>query len=98
MEEYYDKINELVLDLLLPARAEKKINKKAFNKFCEILNELENKLKGEEYVPKKVIGIIYFISNSLSTEAMYCKYYDEVFIAAGKVEDMLGKILGAPYC
>ena len=48
MEEYCVKIDELVLDLLVPARTEKKINGPVFEKFYGLLTELENKLRGEE--------------------------------------------------
>ena len=73
MEELYVNINELVQDLLIPARVEKKINKEAFEKFYNILLELENKVKGEEYIPRKIAGLLYFISTSLSAEATNLK-------------------------
>ena len=73
MEELYVNINELVQDLLIPARVEKKINKEAFEKFYNILVELENKVKGEEYIPRKIAGLLYFISASLSAEATNLK-------------------------
>ena len=73
MEELYVNINELVQDLLIPARVEKKINKEAFEKFYNILVELENKVKGEEYIPRKIAGFLYFISTSLSAEATNLK-------------------------
>ena len=73
MEELYVNINELVQDLLIPARVEKKINKEAFEKFYNILVELENKVKGEEYIPRKSAGLLYFISTSLSAEATNLK-------------------------
>lgn len=72
MEELYVNINELVQDLLIPARVEK-INKEAFEKFYNILVELENKVKGEEYIPRKIAGLLYFISTSLSAEATNLK-------------------------
>lgn len=93
MEEYYIKIHELVQDLLIPARVEKKIDREAFERFYNILVELENEVKGKEYIPRKIAGLLYFISNSLSTEATYCNYDDELFIAAANIEDMLDKIL-----
>ena len=73
MEELYVNINELVQDLLIPARVERKINKEAFEKFYNILVELENKVKGEEYIPRKIAGLLYFISTSLSAEATNLK-------------------------
>ena len=76
MEELYVNINELVQDLLIPARVEKKINKEAFEKFYNILVELENKVKGEEYIPRKIAGLLYFISTSLSAEATNLNLYN----------------------
>lgn len=93
MEELYVQINELVQDLLIPARIEKSIDAEAFKKFYVILSKLENKLKGAEYIPRKIAGIFYFIYISLSAEATYCNYNDELFIAVATVEDMVGKIL-----
>lgn len=72
MEEYCVKIDELVLDLLVPARTEKKINIPVFEKFYGLLTELENKLRGEEYIPRKLAGLLYFIYKSLSAEAEHC--------------------------
>ena len=93
MEEFYNKINELAQDLLVTARTEKNITAETFEKFYNILIELEHKMKGEEYIPRKLAGLLYFISTSLSNEANYCNYKDELFIAAAKVEDMVDKIL-----
>lgn len=94
MDELHVKINQLVQDLLIPARTEKKINKETFNKFYHILDELENELKGEEYIPRNIAGILFFIYTSLSAESAYCSYSDELFIATATVEDRLRKILG----
>lgn len=93
MEEYCVKIDELVLDLLVPARTEKKINIPVFEKFYGLLTELENKLRGEEYIPRKLAGLLYFIYKSLSAEAEHCSYEDELFSAAAKLGDMVDKIL-----
>ena len=41
MEDFYERIDELVQDLLIPARTEKTIDKQAFEKFYGILIELE---------------------------------------------------------
>lgn len=93
MENFYVNINELVQDLLIPARTEKKIDIQVYEKFYGILKELENELKGEEYIPRKIAGLLYFIYTSLSAEAEHCSYSDELFIAVAKLEDMLDRIL-----
>lgn len=93
MEDIYSSIDELVQDLLIPARMEKKVNREVFDKFYGILLELENEMKGKEYISRKIAGLLYFISTSMSAEAEYCRYDDELFIAAAKLEDMLDRIL-----
>lgn len=93
MDEFYISINEFVQDLVIPARTEKKIDIQVFEKFYSILTELENELKGEEYIPRKIVGLLYFIYTSLSAEAQHCSYDDELFIAVAKLEDMLDRIL-----
>lgn len=93
MEDFYEKINELVQDLLIPARAEKTIDKQAFEKFYGILIEFEKKMKGEEYVSRKIAGLLFFIYRALSVEAEHCSYNDELFIAVAKLEDMIDRIL-----
>ena len=93
MEDFYEKIDELVQDLLIPARTEKKIDKQVFEKFCGILIELEKEMRGEECIPRKIAGLLFFIYCSLSAEAEHCSYNDELFIAVAKLEDMLDRIL-----
>lgn len=93
MEEFYKKIDELVQDLLVPARTEKKIDKQAFDRFYGILIELEKRMQGEECVPRKIAGLLFFIYRSLSSEAEHCRYNDELFIAVAKLEDKLDRIL-----
>ncbi|MBQ7888385.1 MAG: hypothetical protein IJ356_01350 [Erysipelotrichaceae bacterium] len=93
MEKYYISIDELVQDLLLPARAEKKIDKQAFEKFYRILQELEKEFKGKEFISKKIVGLLFFIYSSLYAEAEHCSYKDDLFIAVVELEDMLNRIL-----
>ncbi|MBP3621089.1 MAG: hypothetical protein J6J16_04955 [Lachnospiraceae bacterium] len=93
MEDFYGRIDELVQDLLIPARTEKTIDKQAFEKFYGILIELEKEMKGEECVPRKIAGLLFFIYRTLSAEAEHCSYNDELFIAVANLEDMLDRIL-----
>lgn len=93
MEDFYENIDELVQDLLIPARTEKKMDTQVFEKFYGILIELEKELKGEECIPRKIAGLLFFVYRSLSADAEHCSYNDELFIAVTKLEDMLDKIL-----
>ena len=70
MDTYYDQINQLVQDLLIPARVEKTIDKKTFECFYEILVKLENEVQGEEKISRKIVGLLFFIYCSLSDEVV----------------------------
>lgn len=92
MDSYYEQINELVQDLLIPARMDKSIDKEVFEKFCEILNNIENEVRGKENIPRRIVGLLFFIYCSLSDEVVSNNYKDELFIAVGKLEDILDRI------
>ncbi len=92
MDKYYEQINELVQDLLIPARTQKIIDKDAFKKFCDILEEIKNEVQGKDSIPRKLAGLIFFIYCSLSDEVVINDYKDELFRAVGKLEDILDKI------
>lgn len=93
METFYTDIDGLVQDLLIPARTEKKLNTQAFEKLYDILIELEKELKGKEYMPRRIAGLLFFVYRSLSADAEHCSYSDELFLAVAKLEDMLDRIL-----
>ena len=94
MDTYYEQINDLVLDLLLPARTEKVLNKEALQKFLEILEKIENEVRGKESIQRNVAGLVFFIYRSLSDEVMTDDYKNELFRAVGELEDMLTRYLG----
>lgn len=93
MEEIYKEIDDLIQDLLVPARTEKRIDGKTLEKFYSILTELEKEMKGKEVISRKIAGILYFIYVSLSSEITQYNYNDELFMAVARIEDMLDKIL-----
>lgn len=92
MDNYYDQINELVQDLLIPARMEKIINKKAFEDFYEILIKIEKEVQGKENISRKIVGLLFFIYCSLSDNVVTNDYKDELFRAVGELEDILDRI------
>ena len=92
MDIYYSSINELVQDILVPVRTEKKIDKQTFDKFYSTLIELEHELSGQEFMPRKIAGLLFFIYRLLSEETQYCNYNDELFLAVAKLEDILDRI------
>ena len=96
METIYAQIDELIIDLLVPARTKKTIDQETFQRFWLLLEEIEKKVRDEEYISKKIVGILFFIYTQLSTEASYCDYTDELFIAVGRLEGMLDNIFDSP--
>lgn len=92
MDRYYAQINELVQDLLIPARTQKIIDKEAFERFYNILERIENEVRGKDSIPRKIVGLIFFIYCSLSDEVVTNDYKDELFRAVGKLEGILDKI------
>ena len=79
MDEYYGQINGLILDLLIPVRTEKKLNKEVFLKLCDILEKIEDEVRGKESIQRNIAGLIFFIYRSLSDEVVTNDYKNELF-------------------
>ncbi|WP_167958741.1 hypothetical protein [Anaerosporobacter faecicola] len=92
MENYYEKINNLVQDLLIPARVEKKLNEEAFASLCEILEELEREYIGKDNIPRNIVGLLFFVYCSLECEMKIDDYRDKLFLAVGKMGNYLDNI------
>jgi len=91
---FVQRIDDLIVDILVPARTEKKIYKPAFEKFEIILDEIESYYKDQKTIDKSVISVLFFIFNSLSAEAQYCNPKDELFLKTIYLEDKLEIIFG----
>lgn len=91
---FLQRIDELIVDILVPARTEKKIYKPAFEKFEAILDEIELYYKDKDTIDKSVVSLLFFIFNSLSSEAQYCEPKDELFLKTIHLEDKLEMIFG----
>lgn len=92
MDKYYEQIDFLVQDLLIPARTQKVINKEVFDKFYNILLEIEKEVQGKKDISRKIAGLLFFIYRSLSDAVTINDYTDELFQAVGKLEDILDRI------
>ncbi len=93
MIEIEESINKLTVDLLVPIRASKSINREAFDKLYLLLDELKVLIKGEILINRKLAGVLFFIYTTVSAEAKHANYPDHIFIEAGMLEDYLSKIL-----
>lgn len=97
MDEFYDRVNELVVDLLVPARITKVLNREAYEKLCAVLQEIDDAVKGKEDIPQKLAGLLFFLYCSLSDQIKGKSYTDELFRAVGTMEGYLRRILDAPF-
>jgi hypothetical protein len=93
MREIEDIINELAVDLLVPIRASKIVNKEAFDQLYLLLDEVKISIKGEKLISRKLAGMLFFIYTAVSAEAEHAHYTNAVLIEAGKLEGYLNKIL-----
>ncbi|MBL1230382.1 hypothetical protein IW492_14195 [Enterococcus sp. BWB1-3] len=61
MDRLAEEIDKMILDILLPARAEKKIGEKDFEKLKGILNDLKIRLSDAPVISRKLSGILFFM-------------------------------------
>ena len=53
-------ISELTVDLLVPIRTDKTVNKEAFDKLYLLLDELKILIKGENKINRRLVGLLFF--------------------------------------
>lgn len=90
---YYEQINDIILDLLGPVRTKKEIKREIFDKLYLILDNIKKEIKGEEVIPRKLAGILFFIYFSLNAEAIHTKYPDAIFMETANIESYLDDII-----
>ena len=95
MTEIEESINKLIVDLLVPIRTSKTVDKEVFNKLYLLLDELKALIKGESIISRKLAGELFFIYTSISAEAEHAHYSSPIFIEVARLEDYLSKILWA---
>lgn len=91
--EIEEAINKLTVELLVPIRTSKTVNKEAFDKLYVLLDELKELVKGEILIRRKLAGLLFLIYTSISAEAEHAHYSNPIFIETGKLEGYLSKIL-----
>lgn len=95
--EFFEKLEKASLDILLPLRSSKIINNSGVNEMNKMLDIINKKYKGEEMIPKKIIGILISLFASMITEASYAKQPDDINKVAWEFEEKLEKILEMNY-
>lgn len=89
-----DEINEIALNILLPARTEKKIGEKDFEKFLSILKRIKENIVNSPIISRKLSGTLFFMYYSLANESQYCEPRSTFFMQVAQVEKYMVSIFG----
>lgn len=85
-------ISELTVDLLVPIRTDKTVNKEAFDKLYLLLDELKILIKGENKINRRLVGLLFFIYTNVLAESEHAHYSSSVFIESARLEEYLSVI------
>lgn len=91
--EIEESISELTVDLLVPIRTSKIVNKEAFDKLYVLLDELKVLIKGEKTISRRLAGLLFFIYTTILAESEHSHYSNPIFIESGRIEDYLSEVL-----
>lgn len=94
MDEIAIEIERIFSDILLPARTEKSVDEKAFEKLEELMTELKQKVSTNELISRRLTGVLFSLYVLLNAEAQYCKYDDKLFLKTAQFESDLSIIFG----
>ena len=94
LKQLEKEIRRLTLDLLGPIVA-RVVVQKAYDRYFEILDEIREILKEEEYVPKSLMGIILYIYLTIEADTREAEFGSDLFniriIANDKTSELLGE-------
>lgn len=91
-----EKLNDLMLPLLLPVRIKKNVDEEVFQKVEALLNELKLSVIDNKEISRKLVGTLYFIYASLKTEEYYCNDEGNLRCKIGVLESYLDVIFDSP--
>lgn len=71
--EIEKEIFQLIKGILPPLRSYKKLEEQKFAKLFELLDELKEMMKGEEYINRSIVGLLFYFYNRLCHESQFTK-------------------------
>ena len=88
-------IDALMLDLLGPLRTAKTINTIAFTRLTQAIDRLGPLLEDQSFVPKVLVGKLWFIFTTMLSEAEHARdKREQIEIAAWDVQERLRRLFG----
>lgn len=98
VEQITVEIDSLMLDVLGPLRTSKTINQTAFTKLKGKIDNLLPMMETQQYVPKELVGKLWFIFTSMLSEAEHAKTNrEEIEILAWDIQERLRRLFGPKF-
>jgi hypothetical protein len=89
------RFDDIVLQVLEPIHMRKQIDSAAMGELKKVLDELGEVLRHEEYVPRKLVGDLWFVFTSILGEADHSKDPEPLRMAAWDIQERLRRIFWA---
>jgi len=86
--------DQVVLDVLGPVRTQKRVDDAALARMISILDDLAEVLGQEEYVPRKLVGDLWYVFTAMLAEASHAKDPSGILSAAWQIQERLERIFG----
>ncbi|MDW8801452.1 hypothetical protein P8V03_09825 [Clostridium sp. A1-XYC3] len=90
--EIQNEIEFILLDLLEGVRLSGKPNTEVLSSFYSLLDELKKVIQGEEYIPRKLTGVLFHIYTMFSAASEHAMYNEMIFIETARLETYLDEI------
>jgi len=88
------RFDDLVLQVLEPIHMRKEIDPSAMAELKKVLDELSKALGNEEFVPRKLVGDLWFVFTSILGEADHARNPQPIRLAAWDIQEQLRRIFG----
>ena len=96
LPELEARLDALITEILPPLRTSKTLDPKAVTKLYEVVDGLAAELGGDDLVPRRLTGKLWFIFTQMLDEAGHTRAPDDILRTAWGYEERLVNIFG-PY-
>jgi len=97
LEQLEERIGEAAARLLPYLRISKLVDSSAMTDLLDTADLIRVELAGEEFVPRRLVGTLWFIFTSMLAEAEHARAPESILDAAWSYEEKLTKIFGPAF-
>ena len=94
LSQISERFDHAVLDLLGPIRMKKQVDDTALATMTVVLDDLAAALKDQAYVPKKLVGNLWYVFTAILAESGHTKDPAPLLSAAWQIQERLERIFG----